>query len=117
MTNLLSIAALGAKIGFSLALGDSQGGQATVSAADMDTFSVATNGAEIVATWHGHPVAGDGFTATAHLREADGAWQWDFAYGGQTSAYDVETVSFPEVTLARTDETRILYPPALGPAQ
>ncbi len=117
MTNLLSIAALGAKIGFSLALGDAQGGRATVSAADMDSFSVATNGAVIVATWHGHPVAGDGFTATAHLREVDGAWQWDFAYGGQTSAYDVETVSFPEVTLARTDETRILYPPALGPGR
>ena len=117
MTNLLSIAALGAQIGFSLVLGDAHGGKATVSATDMASFSVVTNGTAIVATWHGHPVAGDGFIATVHLREADGAWQWDFEYAGQTSPYDVESVSFPEVTLARTDETRILYPPALGPGR
>jgi len=117
MTGLLRLADLAVRLGFSLTLGTATGEKETVRAEDMRILSVVTNGPSLVATWKGHPLAGDDFTATARLKQSDGAWTWSFSYSGQTATQDVETVSFPEVTCAQADETRFLYPPALGPGR
>lgn len=117
MTNLLYLAELAAHVGFSLVVGGPTGARTTVEAADMRSFSVVTNGDSLVATWKGHPVSGPDFTATATLVRSAADWRWSFAYAGQASTQDVETVAFPEITCAQTEGTRFLYPAALGPGR
>lgn len=117
MTNLLYIADLAVRLGFSLSLGNATGEKVRIGAECMDSFSAVTNGNIVAVRWKGHPIAGPGFEAHARLMKDGASWTWSFAYSGQSATQDVEEVSFPEVTCARSDETRILYPPALGPGR
>ncbi len=116
MTNLVYLASLGAQLGFSLTVGDIATTN-VIRAEEMRSLTVVTNGSQVTATWKGHPLAGEDFVAVARLERQADALTWDFEYSGQSSALAVEAVRFPEVTLPRTDQTRILYPPALGPGR
>ncbi|MBR2305601.1 MAG: hypothetical protein IKA48_00065 [Fibrobacter sp.] len=117
MADLLAIPSLAAKIGFSLVLGNGPSNDVVVAAGEMAKFAAVTNGKMITAVWEGHPIAGDSFCAKAELTQCDGVIEWGFSYSGQSSTCDVVSVSFPVVVRERTDETRILYPPALGPGR
>ena len=117
MADLLTIPSLAAKIGFSLVLGNGPSNDVVVAVGEMAKFTAVTNGKMITAVWEGHPIAGDSFCAKAELTQCDGVIEWGFSYSGQSSTCDVVSVSFPVVVRERTDETRILYPPALGPGR
>ena len=89
----------------------------------MRSFSVVTNGNVVTATWKGHPVCGDGFTVTAKMAiqggrgapALPGGFEYsDFAYSGNESALYVRVISFPEVTVPRTDRTAIFRPNTVG---
>ena len=102
------------ELGFTLALGKpfQPSPVREISAAEMGSLSVATNAAGLVTLrWKGHPICGEGFTVTATVAP-DGAYT--FAYDGNTSGYDIEWISFPDLVVPRTDATRILYPVQTG---
>ena len=106
-----------ARVGFTLEMSaDAKDKPAKIDAAAMKGLSVATNGAEVVATWRGHPVCGDGFTVEAKLRPTEnGGFEYAaFSYSGNESPLYVRKISFPEVTVPRTDKTAIFRPNTVG---
>ena len=121
------------RVGFSLSLGewkenaepeaDGERGASRVLASakpvlcsQMKSLSVTTNGNVVTAEWKGHPVCGDGFTVTAKMTlQPGGGFEYSsFRYAGNESPFYVKTISFPEVTVPRTDTTAIFRPNTVG---
>ena len=67
-----------AEVGFRMHLGVMKVSGADISNDEMAELSVTTNGATITGVWKGHPLFGDGFTATATFTESDGGWEYGF---------------------------------------
>lgn len=107
-----------ARVGFSFVLGERVGTNVSVlvTAPEMESLSVVTNGDVVTATWHGHPKCGKDFTVAAHfgLLHGGGFKYGDFAYSGNESPLYVRGIAFPEVTVPRTDRTAIFRPHYLG---
>ena len=108
----------GMEVGFCLSLGAATGKAASgrVDSDSMDAFKATTNEAgTIVLEWKGNALCGKGFTAKATLTpEKEGGYTYGFSYSGNKSGLDVEEISFPDMTVPRTDGTSILYPDQLG---
>ncbi|MFA7173181.1 MAG: DUF6259 domain-containing protein [Kiritimatiellia bacterium] len=98
-----------AEIGFRMHLGMMKIAGMETSAEEMDALTVVTNGADVTAVWKGHPVLGDNFTATAKFTRQSGGWAYAFGWrnleGGKLL---VETVSFPDVVVPRTETSGVL---------
>lgn len=118
-----------ARVGWSLETGARKNPKRIVSAEtitclQMKSLSVSTNGNVVTATWKGHPVCGDGFTVTARMRMIGGhagratlpcGFEYiGFEYSGNESELYVRVISFPEVTVPRTDKTAIFRPNTVG---
>ncbi|MBO7683491.1 MAG: alpha-galactosidase [Kiritimatiellae bacterium] len=106
-----------ARVGFALEMGGAaKGAPVRVDGARMKSLEVVTNGGEVVATWRGHPVCGDGFAVTARMKPLDGGgFEYAaFSYSGNESPLSVRRISFPEVTVPRTDKTAIFRPNTVG---
>ena len=106
-----------ARVGFSLEMGvTAKDAPVRVDNAQMKSLAVVTNGGEVVATWRGHAVCGDGFTVTARMRLDDGGgFEYAvFSYSGNESPLYVRRIAFPEVTVPRTDSTAIFRPETVG---
>lgn len=102
------------KLGFSLALGkpNQLAPSQEVRAQDMTSFRAEPDGrGGRRFVWRGHPICGPDFAVTATVAK-DGTYA--FRYDGNASDFDVEWISFPELTLPRTDATKILYPVQSG---
>ena len=107
----------GAEVGFSLDMGSkSKSSVKTIDDSQMKSLSVVTNDGVVVAEWRGHPVCGEGFAVTARMRplEGGGFEYLGFSYAGNESKLYVRRISFPEVTVPRTDKTAIFRPNTVG---
>ena len=107
-----------ARVGFSIAMAEGVSGGSTmgVSAADMESLSVATNGNVLAVTWRGHRRCGAGFSVSAKLDLLpDGGFGYrDFSYSGNASAFAVRGIAFPEVEVPHTDRAAIFRPRYVG---
>ena len=116
----LSVA--GVRVGFTLEVGPrGKAGRAPAKAksvlcSQMRTLSVSTNGNAVTATWRGHAACGDGFVVTAGftLLPGGGFEYASFRYEGNESNLFVRRISFPEVTVPRTDKTAVFRPNTVG---
>ena len=99
-----------AEVGFRMHLGVMKVSGADISNDEMAELSVTTNGATITGVWKGHPLFGEGFTATATFTEKDGGWEYGFEWKNLEGwKFFVESVSFPDVVVPRTDNSGVLY--------
>ena len=99
-----------AEVGFRIHLGVMKVSGADISNDEMAELSVTTNGATITGVWKGHPLFGEGFTATATFTEKDGGWEYGFEWKNLEGwKFFVESVSFPDVVVPRTDNSGVLY--------
>ena len=99
-----------AEVGFRMHLGVMKLSGVDISNDDMAELSVTTNGTTITGVWKGHPLFGDGFTATATFTEKDGGWEYAFGWTNLDGwKFFVETVSFPDLVVPRTDKSGVLY--------
>jgi hypothetical protein len=99
-----------AEVGFRMHLGVMKLTGLDISNDDMAELSVTTNGTTITGVWKGHPLFGDGFTATATFTEKDGGWEYAFGWTNLDGwKFFVETVSFPDLVVPRTDKSGVLY--------
>ena len=114
----------GVDVGFTITMGDWEKSSQEfrpfvdslrVSAADMESLSVTTNGGVVCATWKGHPACGADFAVTAKfIRRTDGFEYIGFSYSGNCSGLYVREVSFPEISVPRTAETALFVPTRVG---
>lgn len=104
------------RVGFSLAMGEGTNASAIVTAADMESLAVATNGSTIAATWRGHPRCGAGFSVSAKFRLLpEGGFEYDgLSYSGNGIKAPVRRIAFPEITVPRTDKMAIFRPRCTG---
>jgi len=103
------------EVDFRLHLGLPRVAGMDVSAREMASLSVATNGGAVVASWKGHPAVGADFTVRATFVARDGGWEYSFSWEGlDAGRLHVESVDFPDVTVPRTDASGILHPGAHG---
>ena len=99
-----------AEVGFRIHLGVMKVSGTDISNDEMAELSVTTNGATITGVWKGHPLFGDDFTATATFTESDGGWEYGFEWKNLDGwKFFVESVSFPDVVVPRTDNSGVLY--------
>ena len=99
-----------AEVGFRMHLGTMKLSGIDISNDDMAELSVTTNGATVTGVWKGHPLFGDGFTATAKFTAKDGGWEYEFGWKDLDGwKFFVETVSFPDLVVPRTDRSGVLY--------
>ncbi|MBR4652524.1 MAG: polysaccharide deacetylase family protein [Kiritimatiellae bacterium] len=113
----LAVGALPFEVGFTISMGRLTDKKASlvVKASEMASFAAAERDGAHVLTWKGHPACGADFTVTARMRpEGPDAWSYDFSYAGNASGLDVEEIGFPEITVPRTDATKLLYPRQTG---
>ena len=104
-----------AAVGFRLHLGQMKIAGIDISNEEMDTFEVRTEGTRTVGVWKGHPIFGADFAATAVLERQDTGWEYSFGWSGlDAQRFFVETVSFPDLVVPRTDKSGILYSRAHG---
>ena len=106
-----------AEISFTLKLGtpEEKSARLTVRADEMATKDVRDVGDRRTVVWKGHPACGSGFSVTARfVPDGAGGWEYDFAYAGNTNGLAVEEIRFPEITVARTDGSKLLYPLQTG---
>ena len=98
------------RIGFTLRLGSAsaKASELAVRPADMGSMGVTTNGGTVAVVWKGHPRCGADFTVRATYVPADGGWSYAFAYEGNASGLDVESIAFPVAEVPRTDRTELL---------
>ncbi|MBE6397530.1 MAG: hypothetical protein E7046_11060 [Lentisphaerae bacterium] len=86
-----------------------------VTASGMRARSVTSKDGTVEYSWKGHDACGEGFTVTGTFsRKADDTWAYAFRYEGCETDLDVEEISFPEITVPRTDGTRVLGPKQTG---
>ena len=99
-----------AEVGFRMHLGTMKLSGIDISNDDMAELSVTTNGATVTGVWKGHPLFGDGFTATAKFTAKDGGWEYEFGWKDLDGwKFFVETVSFPDLVVPRTDRSGVIY--------
>ena len=87
-----------------------------ISSAQMKSCKTEVRDGNTLIVWSGHPVCGDGFTVTAEFTptsEKDG-WTYSFSYAGNESCLGVRQISFPIITVPRTDKTELFTPNACG---
>ena len=120
---VLAIAAIAANLcaqgaapaGFTLHLGRAGEVGRDVSAADLQTCRVVTNGETVVATWRGHPELGADFTVTADFRKTPSGWDAGLAWTNLSAkGLFLESVSFPEVEVPHSPKGGILHSRTLG---
>ena len=96
---------------------------ANIKHGQMKSLSVLTNGNVVTAIWKGHPECGDGFTVAADFTLYDGrdkrippgGFEYSsFKYSGNECKRCIQRISFPEVTVPRTDSTAIFRPNTVG---
>ena len=104
-----------AEVGFRLHLGVMKLGGMDLSCEEMDSLEVRTNGTSVVGVWKGHPLFGPDFTATATFERKGEGWEYSFGWTGLDAwKFTVETVSFPDLVVPRTDRSGVLYSRAHG---
>ena len=110
----------GVKVGFALGMARKDGAAfkrvCEVSNGQMASLSAATNGNVVTAVWKGHPKCGADFTVTARFTLLpQGGFEYSAVeWKGNESPLYVQRVSFPEVTVPRTDKTAIFRPQYVG---
>ena len=105
----------GAEVGFRMHLGRMSLNGMDISCEEMESLEVRTEGAKTVGVWKGHPLFGADFTATAVFEAKDGGWEYSFGWTGMDAwKFYVETVSFPDLVVPRTDKSGVLYSRAHG---
>ena len=104
-----------AEVGFRIHLGVAKSSGIDISSDEMSELSVTTNGTVVTGVWKGHMLFGDGFKATAVFAAKDGGWEYSFGWTQLDCwKFAVETVSFPDVVVPRTDSSRVLLPCSHG---
>ena len=99
-----------AEVGFQMHLGTVAAKGVDVSGAEMTSLTVTTNGSVVSGTWKGHPVFGANFTATATFERKGEGWEYSFRWENlEAGSNAVETVSFPDLVVPRTDKSGVLY--------
>ena len=86
----------------------------TVKASEMASCEIVESDGRHVCTWKGHGTCGADFTVVGTFTARDGGWEYGFRYRNCESGMDVEEISFPEITVPRTDGTRLLSPRQTG---
>lgn len=116
-----------AEVGFRMHLGCMREAGMDVSASEMEKFAVRQEGERIVGEWRGHPKLGSDFVVTATFDKLEEGWEYGLAWDGLKvegvgvgggvgvgEKWVVETVSFPELTVPRSDKSGIVYSRAHG---
>ena len=104
-----------AEVGFRMHLGRPGDAGTDVSNAEMTSFLLRQEGAMTVGVWRGHPVLGTNFAVTATFESQGKGWLYSFSWSGLESRERmVESVSFPELTVPRSDTSGVLYSRAHG---
>ncbi len=99
-----------AEVGFRMHLGVVKSAGIDVSSDEMASLSVVTNGASVTGTWKGHALFGDGFAVTAAFEPREGGWEYSLSWKGLEGwKFFVETVSFPDLVVPRTDRSGVLH--------
>lgn len=99
-----------AEVGFRMHLGVMKSSGIDISNDDMAELTVTTNGTVITGMWRGHPLFGKDFTATAVFEAKDGGWEYAFRWEKLDGwKFFVESVSFPDLVVPRTDRSGVLY--------
>lgn len=81
-----------------------------VRASEMMSCDILSGETAVDYVWRGHPRCGDSFEVVGSFRpREDGGWDYAFRYANATNAsVDVEEIRFPEITVSRTDATRLV---------
>ena len=104
-----------AEVGFRMHLGAMKVEGMDVSSEEMESLEVRTEGDRTIGVWKGHPLFGPGFTATATFEKKDGGWEYSFGWSGlDAGRFAVETLSFPDLVVPRTERSGVLYSRAHG---
>lgn len=104
-----------AEVGFRMHLGRMKLAGLDVSQEEMDSLAVHAEDGRTIGVWKGHPLFGADFTVTAEFEEKDEGWEYSFRWEGLEGwRLFVETVSFPDLVVPRTDGSGVVYSRAHG---
>lgn len=103
------------QVGFSIETGDATN-NVTVTAKEMRSLVVKTNGTDVTAVWCGHPLCGDRFSVSAKFSLLpQGGFEYSgFSYSGKETPSTVRSIAFPEIHAPYTGKTKIFRPRYTG---
>ena len=100
--------------GFRIELFDGKTGTVSIASRDFAAPIVTREGERIRLTWEGHPLLGDGFTATAEGVKIGDATRWTFSCAGNSSGLPLGRIAFPVVDVPCADKGYLLHSPHAG---
>lgn len=104
-----------AEVGFRMHLGVMKSPGLDVTNDEMGSLTVVTNGATVTGVWKGHALFGEDFSAIAEFERRDGGWTYAFRWEKLDGwKFFVETVSFPDLVVPRSETTAVLHAENFG---